>query len=344
MVMSKRVYIALFAVLTELVAIAATGNQGVTDFVADHMATSPLGDLFLRSVPSFPWRFTGDPGVVLAAQWVAIATFVVVTFLLTLLVVRGAATFSGPFFAAVPIVVGSSLVAHVVANIVDYDKVGRLEHTGLGRVGYSLFNSNSPLAIMYSLMCGIVVAIVVGIVGLVLRRRAARSTEVDAPLFAPGMGTAAYGPPTDSGGFAAPGGFVPGTQPWQTESYAPQSYAPQSYAPAADQPADVSAAGFPAPGRVLRASASSRPVARCLWQLPTGRRTRRAIDLRAGWRRGPERRRARCGRRAGRGGRGARPERAGRAAASREPAGAAEPVRLPAAVRHPDGAARGGAG
>ena len=62
--MSKRVYIGLFAVLTELVAIAATGNKGVADFVADHMATSPLGDLFLRSVPSFPWLFTGQPGVV----------------------------------------------------------------------------------------------------------------------------------------------------------------------------------------------------------------------------------------------------------------------------------------
>ena len=31
--MSRRVYIALFAVLVELVAVAATGNQGVTNFV-----------------------------------------------------------------------------------------------------------------------------------------------------------------------------------------------------------------------------------------------------------------------------------------------------------------------
>ena len=85
MVMSKRVYIALFAVLTELVAIAATGNKGVTDFVAHHMATSPLGDLFLRSVPSFPWSVTSDghPTTYLVAQWAAIATFVVVFSVLT---------------------------------------------------------------------------------------------------------------------------------------------------------------------------------------------------------------------------------------------------------------------
>ena len=43
--MSRRVYIALFAVLAELVAVAASGNQAVTNFVADHMATSPLGGM-----------------------------------------------------------------------------------------------------------------------------------------------------------------------------------------------------------------------------------------------------------------------------------------------------------
>ena len=33
--LSRRVYIALFAILAELVVIAATGNQGVTNFVND---------------------------------------------------------------------------------------------------------------------------------------------------------------------------------------------------------------------------------------------------------------------------------------------------------------------
>ncbi len=245
MVMSKRVYIALFAVLTELVAIAATGNKGVTDFVADHMATSPLGDLFLRSVPSFPWLVTtdGHPTTFLVAQWAAIATFVVVTFLLLLIVLRGAATFSGPFFVAIPVVISAGLVAHEVANIVDYDIDGRLHHTGLGRVGYSLFYSNSGLSIMFSLMCGVVVAIVIGIVGLVMRRRAIlASADAEPALFAPGMGTAAYGPLTDPytgapGGPGQPPAGTPGTLPWGTESYPPAS-APEptlasygSYAP-----------------------------------------------------------------------------------------------------------------
>src|ERR1700755_2757481 len=115
--MSKRVDLALFAVLAELIAIAGAGNQGVTDFVNDHMATSPLGDLFLRSLPSFPWRFspTNGPGAttILVAQFAAIATLIVVTFVLMLLIVRGPASFSGPFFAAIVVVVSSSLVAQV---------------------------------------------------------------------------------------------------------------------------------------------------------------------------------------------------------------------------------------
>ena len=223
--MSRRVYIALFAVLVELVAVAASGNQGVTNFVADHMATSPLGDLFLRSLPSFPWRVTtldqSGATTLLVSQYAAIATFLVLSFLLILIIVRAAPTFSGPFFGSLCAVVLAGLVAHMVANIVDYDWDGRRQHTGLGRFGYSLFNSNNGLTIMFSLMCGVVVAIVVGFVGVVLRRR---TPEVVEPLFVAGAGLAGpggYGPQLDVAGFG-PADYAPPTQPWQTtENYEP---------------------------------------------------------------------------------------------------------------------------
>src|ERR1700710_1620962 len=167
--MSRRVYLALFAVLAELVAIAATGNQGVTNFVADHMATSPLGDLFLRSLPTLAWGITPTDArgatTILVAQSAAIGTLLVLTFVLMLVVVRGSSTFSGPFFSAIPIVVVSALGAKFVASIVEYNQVGRLEHTGLGRFGYALFHSSDNTSVMFSLMCGIWVALVVGIVG-----------------------------------------------------------------------------------------------------------------------------------------------------------------------------------
>jgi hypothetical protein len=241
--LARRVYIALFAVLVELAAVAASGNQGVTNFVADHMATSPLGDLFLRSLPTFPWRVTtqdrGGATTILVAQYAAIATLLVLTFLFVLLIVRGAPTFSGPFFAALGSVVLATLVGQAVRNAVDYDWDGRAHHTGLGRFGYSLFLSNDGLTIMWGVMCAIVVAIVVGIVGVVLRRRV------------PPEPAALASPTLESAGFGGPESYNPPTQPWQEPSapyepvpayaggsYAPESYAPASYAPTESIPGD----------------------------------------------------------------------------------------------------------
>jgi hypothetical protein len=230
MSLSRRVSIALFAVLAELVAVAATGNQGVTNFVADHMATSPLGDLFLRSLPSFPWRITtvaqSGATTLLVSQYAAIATLFVLTFVLMLIIVRGAPTFSGPFFGGLTSVVFAALIAHIVANIIDYDWDGRERHLGLGRFGYSLFNSNDGLSIMFALMCGVVVAIVAGIVGVMLRRHAPVVPEP--ALFGSGLGA----PTLEAAGFGPTESYAPPTQPWQTqESYPPPSYAPASYAP-----------------------------------------------------------------------------------------------------------------
>ncbi len=124
--MSRRVYIGLFAVLAELVAVAASGNQGVTNFVNDHMATSPLGDLFLRSLPSFPWRITTEnrPGAttLLVAQYAAIATFFVLTFLLLLIIVRGEPTFSGPFFGELKQAVRVTSIEHPEAALMTPDQ------------------------------------------------------------------------------------------------------------------------------------------------------------------------------------------------------------------------------
>jgi hypothetical protein len=225
---SKRVYIALFAVVAELVVIAASGNQGVTNFVADHMATSPLGDLFLRSLPSFPWRITTESHTmgattILVSQYAAIATLLVLTFVLLLLIVRGTPSFSAPFFATIGVVVAAAVIAHMVGEAVNYDQDGRLQHTGLGRFGYALFNSNDGLTIMFALMCSVVVAIVVGIVAIVMRARAATaadiaaaSAEAEAMRAAnPGFGAyspeaaPAWGDPAASGGYGSPGYAAP---------------------------------------------------------------------------------------------------------------------------------------
>ncbi len=237
--LSRRVYIALFAILAELVVIAATGNQGVTNFVNDNMAKSPLGDQFLQSVPSYPWRITPKSGsggsTILVSQYAAIATLLVLTFVLVLIVVRGAGGFSGPFFATILVVLGSSIVAHMVANVVAFDQIGRAEHSGLGRVGYSLFNSNDGQTIMFALMCGVVVAVVTGIVGLVIRRRA-RAQAAIAAAAAEAAAAQARGDqamvneffaPTGAGGGPMPVAAVPaGPAPWGSyETTVPDSTA-----------------------------------------------------------------------------------------------------------------------
>src|SRR5258708_4036865 len=118
MMMSRRVYIALFVVLSELVVVAASGNQWLTKFIADNEAPSPLGDEFLRSVPSFPWRFSPQSGegatTVFAAQFAAIGALLVLTFVFLIIVLRGAPTFSGPSFATFTVVTVSAIVAQMV--------------------------------------------------------------------------------------------------------------------------------------------------------------------------------------------------------------------------------------
>ena len=283
--MSRRVYIALFAVLVELAAVAATGNQAVANFVADHMATSPLGDLFLRTLPSFPWRVTTESrtgaSTILLAQYAAIATLLVLTFVLVLLIVRGTASFVGAFFASIGAVVTASLIAHMVGNIVDYDQVGRAEHTGLGRVGYSLFNSNDGLTIMYSLLCGLVVGLVTGIVAVVIRRRMNAQVEaatLEAAAIQRAVPDTGYTPvtaPWDPGGYAA-GNY--GASPVYPPAYPPQ-YEPETFeqptpdhesmpaAPAADAPG-TDAPGTDAP--VAEASPAEEPPAQQLHPEPHG--------------------------------------------------------------------------
>jgi hypothetical protein len=250
--LSRRVYIALFAVLAELVAVAATGNQAVTKFVANHMATSPLGDLFLRSVPSFPWRISTEHRTaaitVLVSQYAAIATFLVLTFVLIVVMVRGAASFSGPFFVSIGAVVTAGVLAHMVGEVVEYNQDGRRLHTGLGRVGYALFNSNSGLSIMFSLMCGLVVAIVAGFTGRVIRRHAVAQVEAAAAAStteAASSGASQFEYQPANAAPWDPAGFVdtPTYPPVETGALATNGYGAEPYGADSSRPSSTGTYG-----------------------------------------------------------------------------------------------------
>jgi hypothetical protein len=210
MLMSRRVLIALFATLTELIIIAAGGNQAVTKLIIDHPATSPLDRELEQSLLSFGWRFAPQTGAsqIWFGELGRNLTVLVLTFVLVLIILRGPATFSGPFFATICAVTTAAVIGPMVESVVNYSEIGQDEHTGLGRVGFAVFNSSNGPIVVFAVLSGVVAGFVAGLVGVSVRRRSGAGSTGST------WGTGGMG---GTGGIAdgqvAPGMFAPGTAP-----------------------------------------------------------------------------------------------------------------------------------
>jgi hypothetical protein len=203
MLMSRRVLIAAFAALSELVIIAAAGNQAITKFIIDHQANSPLLRDIQRGLVSVSWRFTPQSGA--RASWlgalVGDVVLVVVTFLLVLALLRGKASFSGAFFATLTSVVTATVLGAMVAVAIAYDDFGRQQHTGLGRIGFAVFNSVDGPVVVMGLASGIVAGILTGVVAAILaaalRNRPTLEPVPATGSFAPGLTPSPYSNTTE---------------------------------------------------------------------------------------------------------------------------------------------------
>jgi hypothetical protein len=253
MMMSKRVLIALFAVLTELVVVAATGNQALLKYLNQHDSTlwvAEVRDAFV----SFTWRVTPLSGQTtpFVAQFAAIATLIVLTFVLVIIILRGPATFSGAFFTAACVTVASAVVANMVESVVDYNRLQTGGSVG-DRVSVAIVDgSRTPGLLSYSVAMALVVALVSGIAGASIRRRANLEQLPDAA--AP---FDAAGPPEDQGG----SGYSPGDFYLPPASSEFGGDAAGHYPPPAGDPAATSPYGYPSayPTTPLEPAESTQP-------------------------------------------------------------------------------------
>src|ERR1700691_504218 len=103
MSMSKRLLIAFFAALIELIIISAASNQGVTNVLIRHRPSSPVLRELENAVLSVSWRLIPQSGqhTIWYGQLGGNLTLLVLTFVLVWIIVRGPASFSGPFFTVI---------------------------------------------------------------------------------------------------------------------------------------------------------------------------------------------------------------------------------------------------
>jgi hypothetical protein len=158
------------------------------------------------------------------AELALIATTVVLTALLVLVLVRGAVTFWRAFFGTWLAVLGASVIGAVVRGLIDTDTFRGLNTDGAGRFTIAVFGPLGPstFVVVAAFLLGLVTALVAAAVAVSTRRPAfpGASAPPPAPAYAP-----VPEPPPPYYGEAAP---TP--PPWQEQRPWPEQ------APWRDQP------------------------------------------------------------------------------------------------------------
>ncbi|HKC29193.1 MAG TPA: hypothetical protein VKB75_14365 [Jatrophihabitans sp.] len=226
--------VVLAAVLTEIVVIAALGNQWVTKHIADSILRDQLnragrpagfGTDFKTALLTYNWRFSPlptDHQNILLSQVVLIVATLVLSGLLIAAVVRGPGTFSQGFFATwMAVVVATMLGAYLrgVVNTVFPRTAAQVFFGALGPNSFTFFAA---------LMLGFVAALVAGAVAATTRRTvpvAAPMVSAPTPYLPPEQPPPYYGEPARTG---------PERAPWQDQRYGPPT--PTAPRGDADQP------------------------------------------------------------------------------------------------------------
>jgi hypothetical protein len=150
--------IASAAALVELVLVAITGNQAVSDFlVRDHLATSRAPRDVQYTVTAFAWRLSAQQGLtsIWTAELVGIGVLVVLTFLFVLAIGRGQATFGRVFFGTwFAVVAAASFAVMVRALIASSERDPQVQ--GANRIALAVFESNAGFTSVFALLTGVV--------------------------------------------------------------------------------------------------------------------------------------------------------------------------------------------
>jgi hypothetical protein len=181
--------VVLAAVLTEIVVIAAIGNQWVTKHIADSIqqdqlrragsASAGFGTDFKTALLTYNWRFapqSGDHQNVLLSQVLLILATVVISALLIAVVVRGPGSFGQAFFA--------SWMAVVVATLLGAYLRGYVNTIFRRSAAQAMFGALGPNAFTFlaALMLGLIVGLVAGAVAMTTRRTVRLVAPAPPPL------------------------------------------------------------------------------------------------------------------------------------------------------------------
>jgi hypothetical protein len=226
---SRTWVIVLVAVLTELVVIAASNNQGVTDWVRRRLAhhQNDFSTQLALASQSYQWRFSGLDARGYAAQYTHIGVTVLLTALLILAVCRGPVRFGRAFFGTWTAVVFASLVGSIASAAV---LSGDSRYTaGSGSkatfVLLSVYSSNA-YQVLAAFGLGLLTAVAASVAAATTRRSAAGPVAVAEPT--PATWDAGYPEP------AAPPPWQPAAE--EPPRWQPAAEEPPRWQPAADEP------------------------------------------------------------------------------------------------------------
>lgn len=184
------VVVALSAALTELVLVAAAGNQWVVDHLVRHEKPSELPrNRELKDVlTGFPWRWTPESHqrMVWLGEIVAVVGLVIAVFLLMLAFVgpmRPPRRFVVVFLGAWGIVVALTQVAAIGRALLAYSDLDKntVDPEHLGRWWFGVFDGPTAETVLFGAASGLIVAIVVGLVAALTGRGTDEDDDAGTP-------------------------------------------------------------------------------------------------------------------------------------------------------------------
>ena len=188
---ASTVVAALCAAITELVLVAAAGNQWVVDHLIRNEKPSelPRNRELKEVLTSFPWRWTPESHqrMLWLGEIVAVVGLVVVVFLLMLAFLgpmRPPRRFFAVFLGAWGIVVALTQVAAIGRAMLAYSDLNKdtVDPQRYGRIWFAVFDGPTSETVLFGAASGLIVAIVVGIVAALSSRRVDEDEEIDTSI------------------------------------------------------------------------------------------------------------------------------------------------------------------
>ena len=225
---SRSFLIAFVAAIVELVIVAASGNQWVTNRVAENATGTALGNVLAHDAVGFPWRFNPqtDRERTWAAQLIGIGALIVLLFVFVLvLTARSSRSYWGNLIGIWGSTTLAGLLAAGLRQWIAFPTLYPNGHDaqGFGRWANAFVEGPSATAASFALASGLLTGLIAAAVGSLTSVPV--EPEVAAPAAAATRAPSVWSPQT-----AAPWGEAPADeQPTTRWSDQPTDYRSEAY-------------------------------------------------------------------------------------------------------------------